>query len=130
MTVTMDIEQVEGKLRELIAGREDHVYSQVPHPDYGTACVNWTEEDGKRVGSCLVGKFYESTVGLDDLPANADGWSAHTLTDYVVVNTELTLDEDAEQFLEYVQAFQDQSVPWGEAIEKARRSVINMHGQK
>jgi len=126
MSVTMDLDQVEGKIKELIAGREDYLYERVPDENGYPACANWTvDEHGNRVGSCLVGKFFEAVTGLEIFGDNVQFSGSYGTVSEAQEKAGLVLSTSAARFLSSVQNAQDTGTAWGEAVVKARAYVEN-----
>lgn len=108
---------IAAKVRELAAENPEHVYV---FPS-GTACYNvWEDEDGELVGSCIVGKALVA-LGIDPelfIERDVQATSVHNTLRAFEADIDWVYGPDAE-WLQNVQAFQDQQLPWGKAIEEA-----------
>lgn len=103
------VKDVIAKVRELAAEKPDFVYES-PSGVRG-CCVNWVEEDGKKIGSCLIGQALFA-LGAGDIISDMAG--VDELYDYGDEDIGLEVD-----WLTVVQSAQDNKRPWGQAIEIA-----------
>ena len=83
---------------------------------------SYTEEtdDGKLVGSCIVGQAFIN-LGVD--PEKMASREHVAIGDLLIADFDLDAEDPTLIWLRDVQENQDSSVPWGEAVEAADRTV-------
>lgn len=109
---------IEAKVRELAAENPEHVYA---FPAGSMACYNvWEDEDGELVGSCIVGKAIVA-LGIDPelfIERDVQATSVHNTLRAFEAELDMIYGPEAE-WLQNVQAFQDQQIPWAGAVAEA-----------
>ena len=122
-----DYEDVMLSLKEIVNGREDYVYEQVPafREDEDTQCAYF---DYNGQPSCLVGHFFarEGLLTADDpLREILEGDNAHEAANVMHSRGIATFTPRAADLLWYAQMHQDEGKPWGFSLESAMSASNN-----
>ncbi len=107
------------KIRELAAAQPDFVYGQIP-------CVNVEADDaGNWVGSCIVGRAVIALgIPADDVAERA--WKSGAAI--LLTQFEIPFTLEQQNWIEYVQEYQDNSVPWRLAVAESEINCPTISG--
>lgn len=117
------------KVKELAANAvrekgEDYIYINPAgvqaSPERNSLCFNWSESDGERIPSCIVGNIFNQLGLLQYMEYDSAAMDAVSGVAAVA-----TFDDDAVKVLGRLQVKQDMGTSWGQAFREVFNSDIS-----